>query len=288
MQKNDGGTLGQNLASGAAGVADTGPYPAKDYLFKEIANDSHRGRKSLLKLAAYKEAKAGDFPYIVAAHHLIPGNAALNKVKPLIEFMKDGGGVESVAGKKYSIKGHIGYDVNGSHNGVWLPGNYAIKTALPERKKDGKTLPARIGTTPIPSVPWSALSEDHEEWQFDYVAGACKAGRGQFHDSHAMPYSASVRKYLGKLTVALALHLDNCELCAGKTEIPPPYRMKRRLYGMSMRLRGFVTGTPDGWRNPWFTSERWSAKFYAGGKLTVTFRRKYAEAIETSPHTIPF
>ena len=62
----------------------------------------------------------------------------------LINYMEDGKTVKTDGGKSYTIEGHIGYDVNGSHNGVWLPGNYAIKTARAERKrKDGVVIPAR-------------------------------------------------------------------------------------------------------------------------------------------------
>jgi hypothetical protein len=286
-QANDGGILGDNLSAGKPGIADGGPYPPTDYLYRQPANDSNRGRKTHLSLPAFKDAEAGDYPYTVAAHHLIPGNAALKKTKLLVEFMKDGGNVESVAGKKYTIKGHIGYDVNGSHNGAWLPGNYAIKTALPQRKKNNKVLPARVGTTPIEGSSWSALNDGHEDWQYNYVASASKAAGGQFHDSHNMPYSASVRKNLGKVLIALALHLDSdCEHCKGKTELPPPYRIKRRLYAMSKRLRGFVLGGPGEWKHPWFTSERWSGIFFVNGKVSKEFRIRYARAVETQPHTI--
>jgi hypothetical protein len=287
-QANDGGILGANLTAGTPGVADGGPFPATDYVWRQPPDDSYRGRCSSLQLPEFKDAAAGDYPYTVAAHHLIPGNAALNRTKPLVEYMKDGGKVKSAAGKEYTIKGHIGYDVNGSHNGVWLPGNYAIKTALPARtSSSGRALPARVGTTPVPSVSWGKLGEEHETWQYNYVASACKAAGGQFHDSHEQPYSASVRKELDKIVFALAQHLDTCELCKGRPkEIAPPYRLKRRLYAMSGRLRGFVTGVPGGWKRPWFTSERWSAKYFSGGKLTAEFKRRYALARETSPEVI--
>jgi hypothetical protein len=291
-QANDGGILGENLLGGSAGVADGGPFPATDFLFRQPADDSSRGRMTRLRLSEFKDAKAGDFPFTVAAHHLIPGNASLYKDEvKLINYMKEGGKVKSAAGNSYTLSGHIGYDVNGSHNAVWLPGNYAIKTALPERRKGDKTLPAREGTTPVEGVSWRMLQDDHEDWQFDYVAGACKAGGGQFHDTHECPYSASVRKNLTKIVYALAVHLDYCEDCIKRgqdsKELPPPYRLKRRLYAMSARLRGFVSGPPDAWKLPWFTSERWSTKFFENGKVTDEFRRRYITAVETKPHAVP-
>lgn len=287
-QANDGGTLGENLTAGTAGKADGGPFPPTDFLYRQPANDTNRGRRTRLRLEAYKDAKAGDFPFTVAAHHLIPGNASLYRddVK-LFACMKKGGNVKTPAGNSKTIKHHIGYDVNGSHNAVWLPGNYAIKTARPERQtKKGVTLPARESTSPVEGLSWQALSTDYEEWQFHYVAGACKAGSGQFHDSHERPYSADVRKTLQKITAALGVHLDYCEDCKNQTEVPPPYRIKQRLYAISKRLRQYVIGPPAAWRLPWFTSERWSEKYFSGGKLTMEFYRAYTEAVETVPHTI--
>jgi hypothetical protein len=138
-------------------------------------------------------------------------------------------------------------------------------------------------------VSWRGLADDHETWQFKYVAGSCKAASGQFHDTHETPYSASVRKNLGNIETALNFHLDNCNECKTKNEpIPPPFRIKRRLYALSQKLRGFVIGPPGAWKKPWFTSERWSGEFFKGGKLTREFYRAYVEAKETSPEKIPF
>jgi hypothetical protein len=286
QQANDGGVLGANLLEGKAGVADGGPFPPTDFLYRQPANDTNRGRKTRLRMKAYKLAQEGDFPLTVAAHHLIPGNAALKRVAKLSSFMEKGGTVEATNKKKYTIKSHIGYDVNGSHNGVWLPGNYAIKTELPEREMNGTIRPAREGTTPIAGVSWSALKSDYDAWQFAYVAGACKAGGGQFHDTHENPYSASVRAVLGKIEAALSLHLEICEDCKNKKpEIPPPFRIKRRLYSLSSKLRQYVTGYPSSWKRPWCTSERWVERYFSGGKLTNEFRRAYAEAVETRQQT---
>jgi hypothetical protein len=194
--------------------------------------------------------------------------------------MEDGGAVKSIKKKSFTIEGHIGYDVNGSHNGVWLPGNYAIKTALPRRRIKGKVYPARVGTTPVKGKSWEELSEDgYDPWQFAYVAGACKAAKGQFHDSHEKPYSETVKEHLGKIVIALATHLDTeCPHCKGKTKLPPPFRVKLRLRQASVKLRGFVQGSPGKWKRPWFTSEKWAQKFFSGGKITKDFRKAYSAA----------
>jgi hypothetical protein len=287
-QENDGGLLGKNLSAGKLGVADGGPFPGDDFVWQSSPNDSKRGRKSRVHIPEYRDAKAGDFPFTVAAHHLIPGNAALyNGDVGLLDYMQDGGKVKSASGREYNIKGNIGYDVNGSHNGVWLPGNYAIRAARPERKKAGKTVAARPGTSPIPELSWEALSNEYEPWQFDYVAGTCKAAGGQFHDSHESPYSDSVRKNLMNIVGALAYHFDACEECRKKKEpVPPPFRLKWRLYALSRKLRLYVTGPPGAWTRPWFTSERWSQKYFRGGKLSDEFHRAYMKAKETRPEAL--
>jgi len=290
LQENDGGVLGQNLQAGTKGKADGGPFaPEKDDLYRQPANDSKRGRKSELCMSGYENGvEAGDFPFTVAAHHLIPGGASLYKkdVK-LVDFMEDGGKVHSFKGRECTIEGDIGYDVNGSHNGVWLPGNYAIHTARPRyTNKKGQTVKARPSTTPVEDVSWSKLSVDYEEWQYEYVVTAMKSTRSQFHDSHENPYSASVRKQLIKLVVSLTVHMDLCDECKDKTKLPPPYRIKRRLYACSKRLRLYVMGVPEGWKKPWFTSERWSQIYFDGDKLSRKFRSAYAKAIETQPHRV--
>lgn len=289
VQENDGGKLGDNLESGSKGLADGGPFPVtiKDYLYQQSANDTTRGRKTMIFLSDYRDAKAGLFPFTVAAHHIIPGNASLKK-SGLYEFMKDGGSVNSMGGRSYTIKGHIGYDVNGSHNGVWLPGNYAIKTALPERKaKDGRTLSARTGTSPVANLSWGSLKVDYEDWQFAYVAGATKAANGAFHDSHAYPYSDSVLKELNKIATALYCHLDLCKKCKEKNEVPPPFRIKRRVYALSARLRGYLIGGPGAWRRVWFPSQRWVGRIFdSQGRVTREFRWAYASAKETNPKSI--
>lgn len=287
IQDNNGGTLGDNVEKGMPGVADGGPEPPTRYLFKQAADDSRRGQRRRLRLKEFGDAKSGYFPFTVAAHHLIPGNAALyNSEVGLINFMEDGGKVQSITGRQLTIDGHIGYDVNGSHNGVWLPGNYAIKAAKPRRrsKKTGKVIPAKAGTTPVKGLSWEDLSNSYEPWQYAYVASACKAAKGQFHDSHERPYSASVRRNLMKIVVALATHLDSgCEECKKKTKVSPPFRVKRRLYQASKKLRGYVVGPPGSWKRPWFTSERWSGKFFSGGRVTAKFKEAYAEAMVVGP-----
>lgn len=279
-QRNKGGTLGTNLIDGKKGSADGGPYPPTEFLFEQEPDDTKRGdRKRKIGIES-EDIEAGEYPFAVAAHHLIPGNASgiakgsANKERTkLFYFMEKNGEVETISGKTYKIKYHIGYDVNGSHNGVWLPGDHGITRA----------------TSPLPNTKWSELSSNHEPWQLAYVAGACKATTAQFHGAHDDPYNDSVRQLLAKMTEALHTHLDSeCEICGEETEIPPPYRIKRRLYALSRRLRLVVTGHPYGWQKKWITSSRWCDKYYdspyyVSTKLSKDFRKVFVKATVTDP-----
>jgi hypothetical protein len=282
-QENDGGTLGQNLSADANQDLDGGPYPAKDFRFKQKPRDTKRGGVRV-RIEGFKDAEEGDFPYTVAAHHLIPGNASLYADgEQLQEAMRKDGTVKTQKGRTCTITADIGYDVNGSHNGVWLPGNYAIHTAKAAKIEDGEIVrAARPETSPVKGKSWSALKKAGlEHWQFLYVAAVSKAGKAQFHDTHENPYSESVRQNLKNLLIALMNHLDSgCTKCT-KSELPPPFRIKHRLYGLSQTLRTQTQGHPVGWKLPWFTSERWSEICFPAGKITEDFRNAYDEARES-------
>jgi hypothetical protein len=251
LQDNNGGILGDNLNAGSNGEDATwkgAPYepPAAK---ESKASDSKRkeGKKGTgywqkVKVPGTDDIDSdspGLYPFTVAAHHLIPGNASLyNEGNNLKNYMIQGETIKA-GGKSWTIKYHIGYNVNGAHNGVWLPGNYAIRT---------KTSPTK--------VTWGKMG--HEDWQLNYVAACVKATGGQFHDAHAQ-YNEAVRKLMNKAAVKLKLHQANCPKCKDKQgqEIPPPYLIKQRLYKLSNYLRTQLTLPPEQWRRPWFTSDRW-------------------------------
>src|SRR3990172_5121974 len=149
--------------------------------------------------------------------------------------MTKGRGV-GIGGRARKIKNHIGYNVNGAHNGVWLPGNYAIRPKKTSLKKT-----------------WSELT-DKPNWCMNYVAAVSAKAGGQFHDTHEQ-YNRAVEKLLTKIYDAVTVH--ECALCEEKTEVPPPYVIKERLYALSHYLRSQLQGTPGVWRRPWFASDRW-------------------------------
>lgn len=75
-----------------------------------------------------------DYPLTCAAHHLIPAQESL-KGHSILNFMcEKGQDQDFLSGKNKAtgpvagslVWGSVGYNVNGSENGVWLPGNYAV------------------------------------------------------------------------------------------------------------------------------------------------------------------
>jgi len=269
-QENDGGTLGKNLGKGEPGSKGTvgGPYPPDDHLKTDQPQDSKpdRGEKYV-----YVEGAGGYvtdvFPYVVAAHHLIPGKGSL-AVSELKPFMTAGDSVTTESGKSWKIACHIGYNVNGAHNGIWLPGNYAIRKPNKSWYK-----------SPDASKKWSELG-DHP-WCINYVAAVSKITQRQFHDAHKK-YNEAVEELLNKIATKLYAHQDKCKLCAKKMngKITPPYFIKQRLYNISNYLHRQLSGFPSDWKRPWYASNKWRDKVYspASGKVDKAFLDAYDAA----------
>jgi hypothetical protein len=271
-QENDASKLGTNLKqnrSGAPGTAD-GPFEFPGGLSKNPQYDTKNkgtkkraGDKVLVlgtgvaddvpdcKVEDGIGVKSGPYPFQTAAHHLIPGNASLyNGDCDLWNYMEKDKTIEA-AGFTWTIKFNIGYNVNGNHNGVWLPGNYGL---IKDGAEDSPT-----------KETWSALEQDHADWQLHYVAACSKALNGQFHDEHSK-YNDKVRDLLNLIAEILFFHQTICKQCHGKFEkIPPPFIIKTRLYNISAYLKRRVTGNPQGWVRPWFTSNRWRDDVFGNG-----------------------
>lgn len=259
-QDNNGGTLGKNLASGSPGKTGTieGPVPPPEAGEVPRQDTSRTGGRLRVHVPGAGDIADGDFGFTVAAHHLIPGEAALapSNLKP---FMTKDQSVEVLTrdgNKTKKIAKYIGYNVNGAHNGVWLPGNYYI----------------RAGQSPKPGMSWSAL-EGHP-WCLHYVAAVSKVADGQFHDTHTK-YSAAVEELLNKIADVLTLH--ECDKCK-PAEINPPFMIKQRLYRLSAYFKGQLTGPPASWKRPWFASDRWRDDAFAGGSVKAEFIAIYGSA----------
>jgi len=265
-QKNSGGVLGKNLASGSPGrkgyIKGT-PHRANDRK-PDKRSDSTCGKDKGERLTVERSK----YPYIVAAHHLIPGNGSLMGDSPsqLFKFMRRNSWVKGEKHKR-KISKNIGYCVNGAHNGVWLPGNYAIRAKNPEVRKS-----------------WSKLlkkdDKDGTHWCYDYmIAAVCEVGR-QFHDSHSF-YNKEVKAMLGKLATVLTDHVDtDCKNCKGP-DILPPYKVKKQLYAMSDWLRQRVEGNRHAWKMPFLTSNRFKNEIHSDQKKFLKDCEKYESTSST-------
>jgi hypothetical protein len=239
-QDNNGGTLGKNLEKGGeAGWGAKGSWNRVHPPSTSIAKQARKNGKVTVKdHANHTQTRAYD--YTVAAHHLIPGEAALRPSHLYEMYMKEKGKIDT-GEKTFTIKANIGYNVNGNHNGIWLPGNYAIREAV---LGGGKS--------------WSDLSNGtpaERAWCLEYAMACIAAAQGQFHDAHTS-YNENAKAALDTIAVAISLHFLACKDCESKTDIYPPYRLKDRLYGMSEFLRAKVRGVPPNWHFPWYTSDR--------------------------------
>ena len=133
-QANNGGTLGKNLEKGGqAGWGSDGTwnkkYPPSDTIAKEA--------KSNGKVEISDHAKKGQkrsYDYTVAAHHLIPGEAALHPSHLYEMYMKKGASIDT-GEKTYTVKEHIGYNVNGNHNGILATGQLRDSRSRVRRRK---------------------------------------------------------------------------------------------------------------------------------------------------------
>jgi hypothetical protein len=141
-----GTKLGNNLADGI-GVHTALPPSGGDYrkatekdLDPRDRPEGERVRAIAIKVNGKEVSihaetdEALPYPLTCAAHHLVPAQEAL-KDHPVLQYMcKDGepqdflngGEAAPAAVDGAKVWGNVAYNVNGSHNGVWLPGNYAV------------------------------------------------------------------------------------------------------------------------------------------------------------------
>ncbi len=169
-----------------------------------------------------------------AAHHLIPGNAALS---PSTLFKSN----------KYlrvdkMAAGNIGYNVNKAENGVWLPGNYAQRPWGTDGKK---------------------FEIDKEASAQAYAAAASRQG-GHFHDAHE-DYSRFVKGVLDKLKEELDQGAFRCPQAPKddkeQQQMGALRSLVNRMNAISARMRGMLTkqnlaGMKTHWRRNIFTSSR--------------------------------
>jgi len=165
------------------------------------------------------------------AHHCIPGGASLAKATNLHKFMREGDHYSS----------DIGYDVNHENNGIWLPGNYAVREDSAE----------------FNNLTWSAQLTTFKN---KYVKSAVdEAGGRQFHDSHRK-YNRLCKKSLLALAAKLQLPEDEkCPICDKKkvAKDRPPFGLVGRLDRLSGEYRKMLkTPTRKTIQAGFYTSNR--------------------------------
>lgn len=181
------------------------------------------------------------YEVIPAAHHLIPGKGSLAESRLFR--------CEDYIWKDRKVHGNIGYNINASPNGVWLPGNYAQRPWGPS----GTKFKAATGQEPK-----------------DYAIAAMKAFGGHFHDAHP-DYDEFVKEVLNKIHEKLTSTASNlrCPEAAKRAEVPPEertpmYVLVTRLNTISKRMRRILTVE---WRGNIYTSR---------------FGREYMESIKNN------
>ena len=149
---------------------------------------------------------------VPGAHHLIPGNASLQKVPSILKLIEASRG---------DISSDIGYDVNSAQNGIWLPANYGVRADSEFGKK------------------WSAY-----DFQDEYAIAAMKKAGAQFHDAHP-DYSDKVKTTLRALADKINLKKpQKCAICDDQIadKARPPYGLVGRLNSVSRQHRTFLRG----------------------------------------------
>ena len=230
---NHSGTLAVNCANRPGPNADEVPEikEGEDAPFVEMDLAAATRREWHAEVYA-----AGRIPVMYGANHLIPGNDGLVKS----DLYQGGhlGPVDDGAHPK-----NIGYNVNSTKNGMWLPGNYAVRGQKGTRQKT-----------------WTETSTAFQK-AYAFIA-MLDTGR-QFHDAHK-DYSDVVRRALSDLADLLE-EMDNkgCPApgCgAGSKEGDPPYHLNSRLNAISQYLQRFLRRAPRYWKVPMFTSD-WAREY---------------------------
>lgn len=193
---------------------DEDEVPENDDVNDSSALGSHLGDRPEKTLDCPHQKK--QVAVILAAHHCIPGNGSL---KPAMEsgledFMNEGG--------EFSLNSDIGYNVNHRNNGVWLPGNYAVR-----KDKNGY------------SSKWGRFGKKFKD---EYAKRAMEKTSGlQFHDAHSK-YNGKVKKTLESVTEKMGEPDKKCPICNKDFDSQrPPFGLVGRLDAVSGDHRTMIS-----------------------------------------------
>jgi hypothetical protein len=230
---NHSGTLGVNCASRPGPNADEVPDIEEGEEAPFMDMDLAGSTRRVWHDEVYT---AGKIPVMYGAHHLIPGNDGLAK-----SDLYQGGhlGPEDNGPDPKNV----GYNINSSNNGMWLPGNYAVRGKKGTRQKTWTDTPAAF--------------------QKAYAFVAMLDTKRQFHDAHK-DYSDVVRRALSELADLVdEMDKDGCPACgSGSKKSDPPYHLNSRLNAVSQHLQKVLRRAPRYWKDPMFTSD-WAREYKA-------------------------
>ncbi|MDL1968313.1 MAG: AHH domain-containing protein [Deltaproteobacteria bacterium] len=208
-----------------------------------------------------------DYPLTFSAHHLIPSQESLKDHNILDYMCKKGETKEH--NHNYpdgAVWSDVGYDTNGSENGIYLPGSYAVgggKGGLGiwfsvDTDKDEEHGNDYVEYSKLPSddeEKWllkgkkGVIKEDNPCWQ--YVGQAMIKSKNQFHDRHRSYSKDIVEEALNAIYERYKLFdvtIDGifCKRCKEKKEkiekqgLPAPYSIVLRLEHLSNNLRIYL------------------------------------------------
>ncbi len=180
------------------------------------------------------------------AHHVLPVRDCWKKTK-LKRWIDH---------KEEKLVEHdIGYDVNGSENGIDLPSSKAMHSA-----------------------GWTGKGPDFQR-KYAFAAIDATIPIRQFHDSHK-PYSAFATKVLDKIAEKLNDKEEKGQLKCKHDKCNPgkkkpyktPVHLLPRIYAAAARLAKHLSGGPSHWKTPIMTSK--FSLMYKKRKLTADQARE--------------
>jgi hypothetical protein len=309
-----GGQLATNMNNGSS-TNLYGPFiPSKDAQVKwgklpqkdvDHPFGKERADKGRCVTVTFDDGRSKVFPVSCSAHHLVPSQESL-KDHDLLQYMCK----RSTSGEnnhKYAsgkVWSDVGYDTNGSENGVYLPGSYAVGGGrgglavwyVQDDDDDDEHSEGYIDANKAPAADYAGFELKGKRgdinlanpcWQ--YVAQAIRKGPGQFHDRH-VDYSEDIvqsaltniwKSYRANDVLVLP---ESCPKCKKREEkikefgLPAPYSVVTRLQNLASKLRTYLTAGPGSWRSNVYTSE-W-CKQYMEAVIRGGSAKQAAEAFE--------
>ncbi len=298
-----GQTLGSRMKSGkSTNLYDDYNTGKLDSIKNPRDIDSHPFSKKDCVKIEFDTGETKSYPVTCSAHHLIPAQEALKVSQLLIYMCKKNTSTE----KNHSFSdgivwSDVGYDVNGSENGIYLPGSYAVgggkgglKVWYPTEDPDYED-DLSLDEMPRDASynnfllygPDKGIKSDNACWW--YVAQAVKLCPGQFHDRHPYYSEQVILPALEALAEKLNLFNilivdDSCGKCKKRKDdiekrgLPAPYGLVNMLKHISNDAAKYLTASPRSWRENIYTS-MWMKKYMdavnAGGQM-----KKDAEMFE--------